>query len=147
MLSAERLSTSASVISLLTAGFVLTLEAQPSPVGAQVPTAAHRALVNRYCVSCHNARLKNGGLALDEVNEQDIERHPDVWEKVVRKLHVRQMPPVGLPRPDDASYDAEISLLEASLDAAAAAAPNPGRTATLRRLTRTEYQNAVRDLL
>ena len=76
-----------------------------------------------------------------------MSRHPDVWEKVVRKLRARQMPPVGKERPDDATYDAVIASLETSLDRAAAAHPNPGRTATIRRLTRTEYQNAIRDLL
>jgi uncharacterized protein DUF1592/uncharacterized protein DUF1588/uncharacterized protein DUF1585/uncharacterized protein DUF1587/uncharacterized protein DUF1595 len=147
MLTARRLSTSVCVPGLLAAGFVLTVEAQPSRVSAQPPDAAHRALVTRYCVSCHNDRLKSGGLALHEVVTQDMGRHPEVWEKVVRKLRVRQMPPVGMPRPDDGTYEAEIASLEASLDAAAAISPNPGRTATLRRLTRTEYQNAVRDLL
>src|SRR5438034_3679743 len=62
-------------------------------------------------------------------------------------MRVRQMPPMGMPRPDEATYDAVIASLETSLDRAAIAAPNPGRTATLRRLTRTEYQNAIRDLL
>ena len=127
-------------------GFMLALEAR-QPSAAAPPSAAHRDVINRYCVSCHNSRLTSGGLALDEAVTHDIGRNPDVWEKVVRKLRVRQMPPVGMPRPDEASYEAEIASLEASLDAAATLAPNPGRTASLRRLTRTEYQNAVRDLL
>jgi mono/diheme cytochrome c family protein len=131
---------------LAASGFMFALEARQPPA-ATSPSAAHRDVINRYCVSCHNDRLKSGGLALDEVAAHDIGRNPDVWEKVVRKLRVRQMPPAGMPRPDEASYDAEIASLEASLDAAAALAPNPGRTASLRRLTRTEYQNAVRDLL
>jgi hypothetical protein len=76
-----------------------------------------------------------------------VPRHADVWEKVVRKLRARQMPPVGKERPDEATYDAVVASLERSLDRAAAASPNPGRTATIRRLTRTEYQNAIRDLL
>jgi hypothetical protein len=132
---------------LATGGFALTLDAQPSPVGAQPPGGTHRALVTRYCISCHNDRLKSGGLALEAATAQDVSRHPEVWEKVVRKLRVRQMPPIGVARPDDAAYEAEIASLEASLDAAAAAKPNAGRSATLRRLTRTEYQNAIRDLL
>jgi hypothetical protein len=147
MLTARRLSTSVCVPVLLAAGVVWTVEAQPSRVSEQPPGAAHRALVTRYCVSCHNDRLKSGGLALHEVITQDVDQHPEVWEKVVRKLRVRQMPPVGMPRPDEPSYEAEIAGLEASLDVAAATSPNPGRTATLRRLTRTEYQNAIRDLL
>jgi hypothetical protein len=132
---------------LATGGFALTLDARPSPVGAQPPDGTHRALVTRYCISCHNDRLKSGGLALEAATAQDVSRHPEVWEKVVRKLRVRQMPPIGVARPDDAAYEAEIASLEASLDAAAAAKPNAGRSATLRRLTRTEYQNAIRDLL
>jgi len=111
-------------------------------------TAAHVALVDQYCVTCHDEDEKKGDLALDSVALQDVSKHPDVWEKVVRKLRARQMPPIGKnDRPDDATYDAVIASLETSLDRAAAAHPNPGRTATLRRLTRTEYQNAIRDLL
>jgi hypothetical protein len=120
----------------------LTLSAQ-QPAAAPDP----RAVVNKYCVSCHNDRLKTGGLSLDAATAQDAGQHPDVWEKVLRKMRARQMPPVGMPRPDEATYNAAIASLETSLDRAAALAPNPGRTATLRRLTRTEYQNAIRDLL
>jgi hypothetical protein len=69
------------------------------------------------------------------------------WEKVVRKLRGRMMPPAGLPRPDEATYNGLVSNLESSLDAAAAARPNPGRTDTFRRLSRVEYQNAIRDIL
>jgi hypothetical protein len=112
------------------------------------PAALHAALVDEYCLTCHDENDKKGDLALDSVALQDVALHPDVWEKVVRKLRARQMPPVGKKeRPDDATYDAVVASLEASLDRAAAARPNPGRTATLRRLTRTEYQNAIRDLL
>jgi mono/diheme cytochrome c family protein len=117
-------------------------------VAAAGKAALHTALVDEYCVACHDEYEKEGGLALDAVALQDVSRHPDVWEKVVRKLRARQMPPVGKKdRPDEATYDAVIAYLENSLDRAAATHPNPGRTATLRRLTRTEYQNAIRDLL
>ena len=127
----------------MASGMMLRLEAeQPA-----APAPAYQALVSRYCVSCHNDRLKRGGLALDGIVTDEVDRHADVWEKVVRKMRARQMPPIGLPRPDEAAYDAAVGALETSLDRAAAAAPNPGRTATLRRLTRTEYQNAIRDLL
>jgi hypothetical protein len=91
--------------------------------------------------------VKRGGLSLDAAAVQDVAQNPEIWEKVVRKVRARQMPPVGLPRPDEATYRATIASLEQSLDRAAAAHPNPGRTETLRRLTRTEYRNAVRDLL
>src|SRR5262245_2018879 len=80
---------------------------------------APRALVDRYCVSCHNERLKRGGLALDAVAAQNVAEHPEIWEKVVRKVRARQMPPVGLPRPDEAAYDAAIRSLETALDGAA----------------------------
>jgi hypothetical protein len=127
-------------------GLVFTLEAQRPPAET-APAGVHAALVDQYCLSCHDESEKKGGLALDFAVGQDVSQHPDLWEKVVRKLRARQMPPIGKERPGEAVYDAAIASLEASLDRAAAAAPNPGRTATLRRLTRTEYQNAIRDLL
>ncbi len=98
-------------------------------------------------MTCHDDEEKKGGLSLALVSA-DVADDPKVWEKVVRKLRARQMPPVGRKeRPDDATYDATVRSLETLLDKAAAAHPNPGRTATIRRLTRTEYRNAVRDLL
>ena len=106
-----------------------------------------RATVNQYCVACHNTTLKTGGLTLDTISAEDVSRRTGEWEKVVRKLATRYMPPAGLPRPEERTYDAVVSTLEASLDSLAAAKPNPGRTDTFRRLNRTEYQNAVRDLL
>ena len=128
---------------LAAGGFLCTLEAQqPAP-----PTAPHRLLVDQYCTSCHNDSLKTAELALDVASAHSVGENAETWEKVVRKLRARQMPPVGLPRPDEATYEAAVSSLEASLDSAAAAHINPGRTDTFRRLTRTEYQNAIRDLL
>jgi len=141
------LSGSAAVF-LLAAGFVLTLDAQQPPANSPpAPATGDKPFVTRYCASCHNDRLKRGGLTLDAAAAQEINQNPEVWEKVLRKIHARQMPPIGSPRPDEPTYDAEIATLETALDRAAAASPNPGRTATLRRMTRTEYQNAVRDLL
>jgi Protein of unknown function (DUF1592)/Protein of unknown function (DUF1588)/Protein of unknown function (DUF1585)/Protein of unknown function (DUF1587)/Protein of unknown function (DUF1595) len=109
--------------------------------------ASVRAVVGRFCVGCHDADNAKGGLDLTSVVSEDIGRHPEVWEKVVRRLHRRQMPPGGRKRPDEDTYVAVLSQLETALDRAAAERPNPGRTDTIRRLTRTEYQNAVRDLL
>jgi len=123
------------------------LAAQQPARQSPPPAASHRALVDQYCTSCHNESLKMGGLALDLVSAHGVEENAETWEKVVRKLRARQMPPVGSPRPDDATYEAVVSSLEVSLDRAAAAETNPGRTDTFRRLTRTEYQNAIRDLL
>jgi len=124
---------------------VLTSAISATAVPPQdVPPA--RASIDQYCVGCHNDKLKTGGLSLN----LDISRpgqHPDVWEKVVRKLRGRMMPPPGRPRPDERRYDALVAYLETSLDGAAAANPDPGRTDTFRRLNRTEYHNAIRDLL
>jgi uncharacterized protein DUF1592/uncharacterized protein DUF1588/uncharacterized protein DUF1587/uncharacterized protein DUF1585/uncharacterized protein DUF1595/cytochrome c len=144
----SKLTISVSLAGVLAvAGFTFTLKAQQSSPAPPLTAAAHRALVDDYCVSCHDEDKKKGGLSLDTIAAHDVARHPDVWEKVVRKLRARLMPPIGKERPDESTYDAVISSLERSLDRAAAANPNPGRTATLRRLTRTEYQNAIRDLL
>jgi len=120
------------------------------PAGPPAASAApSRELITRYCVSCHNDRLKSGGLALDKVDLEHVAANPDVWEKVVRKVRARAMPPAGpgRRRPDEPGYVAFQTYLETSLDRAAAASPDPGRTDTFHRLNRTEYQNAVRDLL
>jgi mono/diheme cytochrome c family protein len=114
--------------------------------GSAKPTA-HELFLARYCISCHSGAEKSGGLALDVFGKKAIGKHPEVWERVVRKLRARQMPPVSQPRPDERSYEAISSLLESALDRAASAHPDPGRTDSFRRLTVTEYQNAVRDLL
>jgi mono/diheme cytochrome c family protein len=130
---------SVAVIALLIAvGPATALRAQQAPV---------QALVNQYCVGCHNSKAKAGNFTLDTILSASPEKHGEDWEKVIRKLRVRFMPPIGLPRPDDKTYDAVIASLSASLDGASAAHPDPGRTDTFRRLNRTEYQNAIRDLL
>jgi hypothetical protein len=118
-----------------------------SIAGGCLSVGADRAVIDRYCVGCHNARMKSGGLALDTLSPERVGQNPEVWEKVVRKLRARYMPPIGLPRPDEHAYDGLVTSLSTSLDAAAAAHPNPGRTDTFRRLNRTEYQNVLRDLL
>ena len=106
-----------------------------------------KSAVNTYCVSCHDGEMKKGGLDLERIGGDDITGHPDEWERVIRKMRARQMPPVGKPRPTEKAYDEVVSRLASSLDRAAARQPNPGRTETFRRLNRTEYQNAIRDLL
>ena len=102
--------------------------------------------IERYCVRCHNARLQTGGLVLETLDPAEPGARIDVWEQVVRKLRAGVMPPAGAPRPDSATYGRMIAELEAALDAHAATAPDPGRT-PVHRLNRTEYTNAVRDLL
>jgi mono/diheme cytochrome c family protein len=107
-------------------------------------TATHQATLQQYCVTCHNARLKTGGLAIDQLDVANIRHDAETWEQVVRRLRVGAMPPRGARRPDAATSNALISWLEGELDKAGT--NNPGRP-TLRRLNRAEYANAIRDLL
>ena len=104
------------------------------------------ALLNKYCVTCHSEKTRTGGLVLEKRDLSKIAEEAEVWEKVVRKLHAGAMPPMGLPRPDNADVDRFASWLETSLDRAAAEHPNPGRT-LIHRLNRTEYGNSIKDLL
>ena len=110
-------------------------------------TTPARALVTSYCVTCHNTRLKTANLLLDQADAQQVSNSADTWEKVIVQLRSRAMPPSGMPRPDSATYNAVATWLETELDRAANLRPNPGRPAGLHRLNRTEYANAVRDLL
>jgi hypothetical protein len=119
---------------------------QPAPQ-AKGTASSHRATLDRYCVTCHNQRLVTAGLKLDEADVANPGESAEVWEKVVRKLRTGMMPPPNMPQPSTEGRQALLSWLETSLDTAAASKPNPGRTETLRRLNRTEYQNAIRDLL
>ena len=108
--------------------------------------APSRALLDRYCVTCHNERLQTAGVMFDRVDVDRADLHRELFEKVARKLRSGQMPPPGRPRPEPAAIDAFVTALEAELDRVGAAAPDPGRVAS-HRLNRTEYVNAVRDLL
>jgi mono/diheme cytochrome c family protein len=123
--------------------------AQPArpAAGAAALASSPRRLVDRYCVTCHNERLKTADLRLDRLDVDNPGADAEVWEKVVRKVHTGTMPPSNAPQPSQDDRRALLTWLETSLDAASAARPNPGRTDTLRRLNRTEYQNAIRDLL
>jgi cytochrome c5 len=115
--------------------------------GATTPASGPRRVLDRYCVTCHNERLKTADLMLDRIDVANPGAAADLWEKVVRKVHTGTMPPSNVQQPSQDDRRALLTWLETSLDAASAARPNPGRTDTLRRLNRTEYQNAVRDLL
>ncbi|HLX46623.1 MAG TPA: DUF1592 domain-containing protein [Bryobacteraceae bacterium] len=105
-----------------------------------------QALVNQYCLGCHSAKLKTGGIAIEGLSVAQPSGHADVWERVLRKMRTGEMPPKGLPRPTEAEYAAFTRSLEETLDREGAANPNPGRPA-IHRLNRTEYSNAIRDLL
>lgn len=127
---------------------LLILCAQTTVLAADEPDATFaREFFTLHCLQCHDRTDPAGGLAIAELLESNITNHADAWEKVSRKLAMRQMPPRGEPRPDDPDFDVVNSWLTGELDRAAEAHPDPGRTDSLRRLTRTEYQNAVRDLL
>jgi hypothetical protein len=119
---------------------------RPPAAAAPAVTPPSRALLDQYCVSCHNDRLKTGNLVLTGIDLADVSQHAPLLEKVARKLRGGTMPPEGSRRPDRQTLDAFISSLEAALDRAAAEVPNPGRVAS-RRLNRAEYVHAIRDLL
>jgi len=115
-----------------------------SPVLAEAPPV----MIGRYCIECHDRDAKKGGLNLEHLLTDEITQHADTWEKVVRRLATRQMPPARTKlRPAEAEFEKMTASLSSALDAAAKAKPQPGRTETVRRLNRTEYQNAIRDLL
>ena len=120
-----------------------SVDRQQATVAAAPPP---RAMLDKYCVTCHNQRLKTGGLALDALDLAQVSDHAGQWEKVVRKLRTGAMPPVGRPRPDKALSESVTSWLEAELDRAALEHPDPGHS-TLHRLNRVEYRNAIRDML
>ena len=127
-------------------GVVNASGAQDNDPASPAASAPYRATLDQYCVGCHNARTKSGGVVLDAIDLANVPHDAAVWEKVVRKLNTRTMPPQGVRRPDEASYHAFASWLEGRIDRAAAASPNPGRP-LLHRLNRAEYANAIRDLL
>ena len=118
------------------------------PVAASPAQASARSRTGQQVLRlCHNQRLKTAGIALDTADTEHVFNSAETWEKVIVKLRSRAMPPLGMPRPDNATYDEVAAWLETELDRAARPMPNPGRPADLHRLNRTEYANAVRDLI
>ena len=120
------------------------------PIASDATVAERQALLDRYCITCHSERLRDRGtvpLSLESVDLTDIPAGAELWEKVIRKLRTGSMPPAGRPRPESAQSAEFASWLETQIDRVASAHPNPGRTEPLHRLNRTEYQNAIRDLL
>ena len=135
------------VVLCLTAGSVTAAAPAQQTISATASTSTERTQLDRYCVTCHSERLQTGGLSLETLDVTNVAVHREVWEKVVKKLRTGAMPPRPRPRPDTATYGELISYFEKALDQVAAAKPDPGRTETFRRLNRTEYQNAIHDLL
>ncbi|HEV8414381.1 MAG TPA: DUF1592 domain-containing protein [Bryobacteraceae bacterium] len=115
-------------------------------LAAQQTAAIQKATLDKYCVTCHSQKLHTADLSLQDLDLNKAPEAAETWEKVIRKLRVGAMPPQGMPRPDKATADGLASFIETSLDRAYAANPNPGR-ATMHRLNRAEYANAIRDLL
>ena len=155
---------------LLVAGLLFTNAARATgassaasqETAAEPSAAAHRDVLDRYCVTCHNARVVRGesggasplvaqlraaGLTLDTLDLDAVGDRAEVWERVVRKLRAGMMPPAGRPRPESGVLDDLAAWLEGRLDAAARRRSDPGRPAAVHRLNRAEYRNAVRDLL
>ena len=111
------------------------------------PASSHGSTLDRFCVGCHSGDSASGDLRLDSADLAAVHDTPELWERVVHKLRTGTMPPPNMPQPPVADREVLLDWLEASLDTAALRSPTPGRTEALRRLNRTEYRNAVRDLL
>jgi mono/diheme cytochrome c family protein len=163
----QRLCALAVAFSVLLAGSISSLSGQSapasaaqgksaarSPLAAQTPLASHatsdalsqRALLDKYCVTCHSERLKTANLSLQGLDLAKVADHAEVWEKVIRKMRAGVMPPPGVPRPALAEYEGLRDFLETEVDRVAATKSNPG-SVVLHRLNRTEYANVIRDLL
>ncbi len=131
---------------LLLAAFAAgTLIAAPQEAGKQAAANPNKALIDRYCVGCHNQKLKTANLALDTLDSAHPEKDALIWERAIRKLRGGMMPPPGAPRPPVEAVNTLATSLEDSLDKASAANLNPG-SVRIHRLNRAEYANAVRDL-
>ena len=146
-LAAAGVATLAVTLTLATAraGVATVSAAQAEP-----PAAQARAFMKQYCLGCHTEAAKQRGtvpVALDTLDVANLSRDAHTWETVVRKMRAGVMPPAGRPRADKAAHEQFLSWAEGNLDRAALAHPDPGRTEPFHRLNRTEYRNAVRDLL
>ena len=143
-MNADKTTTTLPIaLAVLAAALCVPLEAQTP---AASTAAAQGALLQQYCVTCHNDKTKVANFSLQKVDMTKVGDHPEVWEQVIRKLRAGMMPPPGMPRPPLAKYEGLRDWLEAQIDRTAAAHPNPG-SVVLHRLNRTEYANAIRDLL
>src|SRR5579862_3044397 len=142
----RRTTLACTAVLLFIAGYIKASGTQnPSSSGA-VRASSQQAILAKYCVSCHNEKLRTADLLLDKADIANPAENPAVWEKVLHKLRAREMPPPRVPRPDDATYESLTTYLETALDKAAEAKPNPGRPAVYR-LNRLQYANAIHDLI
>ena len=127
--------------------FLFLVLAPPSLAQSSQSGELLNATINQYCLACHNQALQSGDLSFQNLDLSRVGEHEDIPERVLAQLRTGRMPPVGMPRPEAATYQALVSWLETEIDALAATLPNPGRTDPVHRLNRAEYANAVRDLL
>src|SRR5688500_1986583 len=118
-----------------------------TPATSSNAATSSAAVLKQYCATCHNERLKSGGFVIDPAAVTNVSAAADRWEKVVRRVRTQSMPPPGAPGPDAAGYDRVATCLETELDRAETARPHLGKLPLTHRLSRTEYRNAVRDLL
>jgi mono/diheme cytochrome c family protein len=132
-------------IGMVLAGMIF-VPAAALPAETSAAATAHRATLDQYCIVCHSGPTPPAGLNLQALDIGNLEDNGAVWEKLLRKLRNREMPPAGMPRPDAATYEALVNYIETERDRLAQLKPNPGRP-TLHRLNRAEYANAIRDLL
>ena len=132
---------------LFLTGLMATAALSGFPQGAigATPQPA-KALFDQYCVGCHNDKTRTANFSLEKADTTTVGDHPEIWERVIRKMRAGMMPPPGMPRPPLATYEGVRDWLESEIDQKAAAHPNPG-SVILHRLNRTEYKNAIRDLL
>src|SRR5438876_2386568 len=131
------------IVALIVVGWTALMLSSAQNTPAQ---PAPRAVLDQYCVTCHNEKLHTAGLALDTLDVTNPARNAETWEKVIEKLRAGSMPPAGRPRPDAATYRTTATWIENEIDRAWTASPNPGRIGAVHRLNRTEYNNAIRDL-
>jgi Protein of unknown function (DUF1592)/Protein of unknown function (DUF1588)/Protein of unknown function (DUF1585)/Protein of unknown function (DUF1587)/Protein of unknown function (DUF1595)/Planctomycete cytochrome C len=127
---------------LLVGGWVVAL----APGVRTAPSPAPKALIDQYCIGCHNQKLHTAGLDLEALSAAAPGEHAEAWEKVIARLRARSMPPPGRPRPDAAMYRTAAGAIEQDVDRAWALHPDPGRIGAVHRLNRAEYGNAIRDL-
>lgn len=135
------------LVVLVAAVFAVRPGFTQAPAQQQSDQAAAGAAFKQYCLGCHSAQVKSGGVVIKPDTLGSVASDAETWEKVVRQLRAESMPPPGAPRPSHATYSTVAGFLESRLDAAAAAKPNVGDLPQFHRLTRTEYKNAIRDLL
>jgi len=136
----------AAIGMVVAAATFLPATALPAENPSSAAAAIHRATLDQYCIVCHSGPTPPAGLNLQALDIGNLEDNGAIWEKLLRKLRNREMPPAGMPRPDAATYEALVKYIETERDRLAQLKPNPGRP-TLHRLNRAEYANSIRDLL